>query len=83
MKTYFVFAVVEQRTSKKPCLEGRVLNILSASRGARHGIKMSGKLQRLQEQEERSAASHLLSVIEPVLEKKKKEKKRKIPETDE
>ena len=44
---------------------------------------MSGKLQRLQEQEERSISSQLLNVIEPVVEKKKKEKKRKTPETDE
>jgi hypothetical protein len=44
------------------------LNNVCFSRGARHGIKMNGKLQRLQEQEDRVLSSPSLDSIE----KKKK-----------
>ncbi|CAF2871093.1 unnamed protein product, partial [Rotaria sp. Silwood2] len=50
--------------------------------GARHGINMNGKLQRLQEQEERIFSSSCENLVEQIIEKKKK-KKRKTIETDE
>ncbi len=46
-------------------------------RGARHGIKMNGKLQRLQEQEDRVLPSPSLNSVE------KKKKKKKSFEIDE
>lgn len=50
------------------------------SRGARHGIKMNGKLQRLQEQEARivSSSSSENSVEQKIVEKKKKKKRKSI-----
>lgn len=59
----------------------RICSGRTAHKGARHGIKMNGKLQRLQEQEDRNSSSSPIS--EETVEKKKKKKKHKsleIPE---
>jgi len=56
----------------------RICGGRTAHKGARHGIKMNGKLQRLQEQEDRVLSSPSLNSVE-----KKKKKKRKSIEIDE
>jgi len=55
----------------------RICGGRTAHKGARHGIKMNGKLQRLQEQEERVLSSPFDNIS---VEKKKK--KRKTSETN-
>ncbi|CAF3269576.1 unnamed protein product [Rotaria sp. Silwood2] len=60
----------------------RICGGRTAHKGARHGINMNGKLQRLQEQEERIFSSSCENLVEQIIEKKKK-KKRKTIETDE
>jgi len=60
----------------------RICGGRTAHKGARHGIKMNGKLQRLQEQEERVLSSPSSNLFEQIVEKKKK-KKRKSIEIDE
>ncbi len=67
MMNYFEFAVVEQLISTYFLMQKKKGRFdFCLSRGARHGIKMNGKLQRLQEQEER--------VLSGIVEKKKKKK---------
>jgi hypothetical protein len=51
------------------------------SRGARHGIKMNGKLQRLQEQEERDRLAN--SIVVDKTEKKMKKKKKQSIDSNE
>lgn len=86
MKNYFESVVVEQHTSKR--IESSSACSLFFSyrlnlcRGARHGIKMNGKLQRLQEQEEQRSSSPDPSVV-PDVEKKKKKKKHKSVDSNE
>ncbi|CAF3333826.1 unnamed protein product [Rotaria socialis] len=58
----------------------RICGGRTAHKGARHGIRMNGKLQRLQEQEERSFSASSEILLEQNIEKKKK-KKRKADET--
>ena len=86
MKNYFEFVVVEQRTSKRIELSSTCSFFfsyrLNFCRGARHGIKMNGKLQRLQEQEEQRSNSPDPSVV-PDVEKKKKKKKHKSVDLNE
>lgn len=79
--------VVEQLTSTKSLLKIKapaiLNNVFLLLRGARHGIRMNGKLQRIQEQEERIVSSSSSeNLLEQNLEKKKK-KKRKTNDTDE
>ncbi|CAF1411358.1 unnamed protein product [Adineta steineri] len=57
----------------------RICGGRTAHKGARHGIKMGGKLQRLQEQEDRA----LSSSCDNSLEKKKKKKRKSIEQIDE
>ncbi len=72
MRNYSGFAVVEPLISMNFLTKIERLNYC-LSRGARHGIKMNGKLQRLQEQEERVSPS-----VEEIVEKKKKKKQKSL-----
>jgi len=68
--------VVELLISKNPLSKKFEIKFLFLSRGARHGIKMNGKLQRLQEQEDRILLTPFVNPVE-------KKKKRKSIEIDE
>ncbi|CAM2699282.1 unnamed protein product [Rotaria socialis] len=74
--------VTEVHVSSLPTDEElhRICGGRTAHKGARHGIRMNGKLQRLQEQEERSFSASSEILLEQNIEKKKK-KKRKADET--
>jgi len=75
-KNCFEFAVDVQLISmiETFSLKNNTTVVLLNFRGARHGIKMNGKLQRLQEQEEQT---------DETIEKKKKKKKHKSIEPTE
>ncbi|UJR37310.1 hypothetical protein I4U23_030018 [Adineta vaga] len=72
--------VTESNSSAMPSDEDllRICGGRTAHKGARHGIKMNGKLQRLQEQEEQQQ-----QILLPFSEKKKKKKRKSIEEINE